>query len=177
MFDKKQKDAYSAVKAPDELRERIFSSAADENNNVFVFKTAFSRAVAAAACIVLVAVAAFTVFSGDGIEVSIDGSAVERNASVEIARADVSPNARAVSDAEVKLTLELDGGAHITVSSGSFDVVGESKEMTEFSADEDVDLVWRSNGLEKSEMTVDYGRKTCVLVLEHNGVCWSVTRK
>lgn len=174
MFDDKQKSAYSAVKAPDGLRERVFSSAENKKDNILVFRTAFSKAIAAAACIALVAVAVFTVFNGNGFEVSINGSSVSENASVEIAGGGA---ARLISEAEVRVELELDGGAFITVDSGEFDVEGEEKGLTEFSANGDVEIVWRSRGLQKSEMTVDYGRETCVLVLEHDGVCWAVTRK
>ncbi len=174
MFDDKQKNAYSAVKAPDELRERVFSSAENRKDNILVFRTAFSRAIAAAACIVLVAAAVFTVFNGNGFEVSINGSSVSENTSVEIGRGGA---ARSVAEAEVSVKLELDGGAHITVDSGEFDVSGEEKGLTEFSAHDDVEIVWRSSGLQRSEMTVDYGRETCVLVLEYDGICWTVTRK
>ena len=172
MFDDKQKNAYSNVKAPDELRERVFSSAENRKDNVLVFRTSLSRAVAAAACIVLVAVAVLTVFNGNGFEVSINDSSVSENSSIEIAQ-----KARSVAEAEVNIKFGFDGGAHITVDSGEFDVKGEEKGLTEFSADDDVEIIWRSSGLQKSEMTVDYGRKTCVLVLEHDGVCWTVTRK
>ncbi len=174
MFDDKQKNAYSAVKAPEELRERVFSSAENKKDNILVFRTAFSRAVAAAACIALVAVAVLTVFNGNGFEVSVNGSSVAERASVDVAGGGA---ARTVSEAEVRVELELDGGAFITVDSGEFDVEGEEKGLTEFSANDDVEIVWRSSGLQKSEMTVDYGRETCVLVLEHDGVCWTVTRK
>ena len=173
MFDDKQKNAYSAVKAPDELRERVFSSAESKKDNVLVFRTAFSKAVAAAACIALVFVAMVAVFNGNGFDVSINGSSVSADSSIELAGA----KARSVTEAQVKVSLELDGGAHITVDSGKFDVQGEEKGLTEFSADDDIEIVWRTDGLKKSEMTVDYGRETCVLVLEHNGACWTVTRK
>lgn len=177
MFTDKQRQAWSAAKAPDELRERILASAEKENNNSVLLKTQFSRIVAAAACIVLVAVAVFAAFSGNGIEVSVNGSAVGENASIALAETQGGiALARSASEAEVKLTLDIDSDALITVDSGSFDVIGEGENLTEFSAEDNVEIIWRSNGMQKSEMTVDYGRKTCVLVLEYNGE-WTVTRK
>lgn len=177
MFTDKQKEAYGAVKAPDELREQIFSSVEnDKNTEKKIFKTQFSRIVAAAACVALVAFAVFAAFSGNGIEVSVNGSFVAENASVALTDVRVSPLARNVTQAEVTLTLDIDSDALITVDSGSFDVKGEGENLTEFSAEDSVEIIWRSNGTEKSEMTVDYGRKTCVLILEYNGE-WIVTRK
>ena len=78
--------------------------------------------------------------------------------------------------AAASVGLDLDGGALITVDSGCFDVVGEENGLTEFSAEEDVELVWKSDGMEKSVMTVDYGKKSCILILEYDGE-WKVTRK
>ena len=63
MFTDNQKQAYSALKAPEELRERILASAEKEKDNTVLLKTQFSRILAAAACIVLVAVAVFAAFS------------------------------------------------------------------------------------------------------------------
>lgn len=176
MFSDKQKEAYSAVKAPEELRERILASAEkSEKDNTVLFKTQFSRIAAAAACIVLVAVAAFYAFNGNGIEVSVNGVAVAEDQTVALT--DVpAPLARNAVQAEINLKLDLDSDALITVDSGSFDVVGKESNLTEYSAEESIEIVWRSNGMQKSEMTVDYGRKTCVLVLEYNGE-WIVTRK
>lgn len=177
MFTDKQRQAWSAAKAPDELRERILASAEKENNNSVLLKTQFSRIVAAAACVVLVAVAVFAAFSGNGIEISVNGTAVGENASIALAETlGGIALARSASEAEVKLTLDIDSDALITVDSGSFDVIGEGENLTEFSAEDNVEIIWRSNGMQKSEMTVDYGRKTCVLVLEYNGE-WTVTRK
>lgn len=178
MFSDKQKEAYSAVKSPEELRERILASAekSEKDNNTVLFKTQFSRIVAAAACIVLVAVAAFYAFNGNRIEVSVNGVDVAENETVALTNGS-SPLARNAAQAEINLKLELDSDALITVDSGSFDVVGkEENNLTEYSAEESIEIVWRSDGMQKSEMTVDYGRKTCVLVLEYNGE-WIVTRK
>ena len=174
MFTDNQKEAYSAVKAPEELRERILASAEKEKDNNVLLKTQFSRIVAAAACIVLVAVAVFAAFSGNGIEVSVNGTPVGENASVALSQ--TQGLARISGEAEVTLTLEIKSDALITVDSGSFDVIGEGENLTEFSAEDNIEIIWRSNGMQKSEMTVDYGRKTCVLVLEYNGE-WTVTRK
>lgn len=177
MFSDKQREAWSAVNAPDELRERILASAEKEKDNTVLLKTQFSRIVAAAACMVLVAVAAFTAFTGNGIEVSVNGTAVGENASVAVAETQGGiALARHASEAEISLTLEIDSDALITVDSGSFDVIGEGENLTEFSAEDNVEIIWKSNGMKKSEMTVDYGRKTCVLILEYNGE-WTVTRK
>lgn len=178
MFSDKQKEAYSAVNAPEELRERILASAEEnKKDNTVLFKTQFSRIAAAAACVVLVAVAVFYAFNGNGIEVTVNGTAVGENASVAVAQTQGGiALARHASEAEISLTLELDSDALITVDSGSFDVVGKESNLTEYSAEESIEIVWRSNGMQKSEMTVDYGRKTCVLVLEYNGE-WIVTRK
>ena len=77
MFSDKQKEAYSAVKAPDELRERILASAEEtKKDNTVLFKTQFSRILAAAACIVLVTVAAFYAFNGNGIDINVNGASV-----------------------------------------------------------------------------------------------------
>ena len=177
MFTDKQKQSYSAVNAPEELRERILASAEKEKDNTVLLKTRFSRILAAAACIALVAVAVFAAFTGNGIEVSVNGTAVGENASVAVAQTQGGiALARQAGEAEISLTLELDSDALITVAGGSFDVIGEGENLTEFSAEDNVEIIWRSNGMQKSEMTVDYGRKTCVLVLEYNGE-WIVTRK
>lgn len=178
MFDGKQKEAYSAVKAPEELRERVLSSADDNKNSQMLFKTQLSRILAAAACIALVAVAVFTVFSGNRFEASVNGSVIGENSSIAVEYNGKSPVvlARAFNEAEVNLTLTLGSDALITVDSGSFDVVGGEKNLTEYTAENDVEIIWRSSGMQKSEMTVDYGRKTCVLVLEYNGE-WIITRK
>ena len=174
MFSDKQKEAYSVVKAPEELRELILASAEKEKDNKMLLKTQFSRIVAAAACVALVAVAVFAAFSGNGIEVSVNGAVVGENASVALSQ--TQGLARSSVEAEVRLTLEIDSDALITVDSGSFDINGVGVNLTEYSAEDNVEIIWRSNGMQKSEMTVDYGRKTCVLVLEYNGE-WTVTRK
>lgn len=176
MFSDKQKEAYSTVKAPDELRERILASAEkSEKDNTVLFKTQLSRIVAAAACVVLVAVAAFYAFNSNGIEISVNGVAVSENETVTLTDAP-SPLARSAPQAEINLKLDITSGALITVDSGCFDVVGKETNLTEYSAEESIEIVWRSDGMQKSEMTVDYGRKTCVLVLEYDGG-WVVTRK
>ena len=177
MFSDKQKEAYSAVKAPEELREIILASAEKEKDNKVLLKTQFSRIVAAAACVVLVAVAAFASFTGNGIEVSVNGTAVGENASIALTQTQGGiALARSADEAEVTLTLEIDSDALITVNGGSFEIDGEGENLTEFSAEDNIEIIWRSDGMQKSEMTVDYGRKTCVLVLEYNGE-WTVTRK
>lgn len=176
MFSDKQKEAYSAVKAPDELCERVLASAKkSEKDNTVLFKTQLSRIVAAAACVVLVAVAAFYAFNSNGIDISVNGVAVEENQTVALTEI-VSPLARSAPQAEISLKLDITSDALITVDSGSFDVVGKETNLTEYSAEESIEIVWKSDGMQKSEMTVDYGRKTCVLVLEYDGG-WVVTRK
>ncbi len=177
MFTDKQKEAYSAVKAPDELRERILASADNGKGEVALLKTPFMRVVAAAACVALVAVAAFASFTGNGIDVSVNGTVIDENASVALNQTQGGiALARSTGEAEVTLTLEIDSDALITVNGGSFEIDGEGENLTEFSAEDNVEIIWRSNGMQKSEMTVGYGRKTCVLVLEYNGE-WTVTRK
>ncbi len=178
MFDENQKKVYSSIKAPDELRDKVFSSADSEKkkDNILVFRSRVSRFVAMAACVVLVAVAVFTVFTDNGIKVSINGTDFGENVSLALTETDAPALARAFSPAEVSVSLDLDGGALITVDSGCFDVVGKEKSLTEYSADEDVELLWKSNGMEKSVMTVDYGKKSCILILEYDGE-WKVTRK
>lgn len=178
MFDSKQKEAYSAVKAPQELRKRILSSADNEKKSDSLLKTQFSRVLAAAACLALVAVAVFTVFTGNRFEVSVDGSVISENSSIEVDGFGKSPVvlARSFVQAEVELTLKLGSDALITVDSGSFDIDGVGTNLTEHTADDDVEIIWRTCGIQKSEMTIDYGRKTCVLVLEYNDG-WVITRK
>lgn len=178
MFDEKQKKAYSSITAPDELRDRVFSSLEiqDKKDNVFVFRSRVSRLVAAAACVVLVAVAVFAVFTNNGIEVSVNGTDFNGSMSLALAETDAPALARAFSPAEVSISLDLDGGALITVDSGSFDVIGEESSLTEFAAEEDVELIWKSDGMQKSVMTVEYGKKSCILILEYDGE-WKVTRK
>ncbi len=177
MFDEKEKRVYSSITAPDELRERVFSSAESpkEKDNILVFRSRFSRIVAAAACVVLVAVAVFTVFTGNGIDVSINGTDVENNVSIALSETDGIALARMFAPAEVSVRLDLNGGALITVDSGCFDVVGEDGNLTEYSAEEDVELLWKSDGMKKSVMTVDYGKKSCILILEYDGE-WKITR-
>lgn len=176
MFNDKQKEAYSAVKAPEELRERVLASAEEsQKDNTVLFKTQFSRIAAAAACVVFVAVAAFYAFNSNGIDISVNGVEVAENQTVALT--DVpSPLARFAPWAEIKLELDITSDAFITVDSGSFDVVDKETNLTEYSAEESIEIIWRSDGMQKSEMTVDYGRKTCVLVLEYDGE-WIVTRK
>lgn len=178
MFDEKQKKAYSSLTAPDELRERVFSSVESQQKkgDILVFRSSFSRFVAAAACIVLVAVAVLTVFTDNGIGVSINGTDFDENVSLALAETNAPALARAFSPAEVSVSLDLDGGALITVDSGSFTVVGEGSNLTEFTADGDVEIIWKSDGMQKSVMTVDGGKESCVLILEHDGK-WKVTRK
>lgn len=178
MFDENQKKVYSSIKAPDELREKVFSAVDSEEkkDNIFVFRSRVSRFVAMAACLVLVAVAVFTVFTDNGIEVSINGTDFGKNVSLALTETNAPALARAFSSAEVSVSLDLDGGALITVDSGCFDVIGEEKNLTEFTAEEDVELVWKSDGMQKSVMTVDCGKKSCILILEYDGE-WKVTRK
>lgn len=179
MFDGKQKEVYSAVKAPPELRERILTSADNEKNNQALFKTQFSRVLAAAACIVLVAVSVFTVFTGNRFEASVDGSVISENSSITVDGFGSSPIAlaRSFAQAEVTLSLTLGSDALITVDSGSFDVAGEDENLTEYTAEDDIEIIWRTSGMQKSEMTIDYGRKTCMLILEYIDGEWIITRK
>lgn len=178
MFDENQKKAYSSLTAPDELRDRVFSSvsAEDKKDNVFVFRSRVSRLIAAAACVMLVVVAVFTAFTNNGIEVSVNGTDFDGGMSLAIAETDSPALARAISSAEVSVNLDLDGGAFISVDSGSFDVIGKENGVTEFTAEEDVELIWKSDGMNNSVMTVEYGKKSCVLILEYDGE-WKVTRK
>lgn len=178
MFDEKQKKAYLSVTAPDELRERVFSSVEteDKKDNFFVFRSRASRLVAAAACLVLVAVAVFAVFTDNGIGVSVNGTDFEGGTSLVLAEANAPALARVFSPAEVSVNLDLDGGALITVDSGSFDVIGEERDVTEFVASQDVELVWRSDGMQTSVMNVECGKKSCILILEYDGE-WKVIRK
>ncbi len=178
MFDEKQKKAYSSITAPDELRDRVFASVETENKkgDILVFRSRVSRFIAAAACFVLVAVAVFTVFTDNGIDVSVNGSEFNKSMSLALAETNAPAMARAFSPAEVSVSFDFDSGAFITVDSGCFDVKGEESGLTEFSADEDVELIWKSNGMQKSVMTVECGKKSCVLTLEYDGE-WKITRE
>lgn len=177
MFNNQQKEAYSSIKAPDELFERINSSVESNDNSIKIFKTRFSRIAAMAACFVFVAAAVLIAFSGGNVSISVNETALEEDATVILNGGNGSVAlAREVGNAEVRISLDLTKDAFISVDSGTFDVVGEEENLTEYSADDDVEIVWKSDGLNKSVMTVDYGRKTCELVLEYDGE-WVITRK
>ena len=177
MFTDEQKKAYASIKAPDELFDKIVSSAENDSKVVHLFKTRFSKIVAAAACVVFVAVASFVSFNGGNVQTSVNDEKLNENSSVAVSVADNEiALAREASYGEASISIELTKDALISVDSGSFDVVGEGKNLTEFSADESVEIIWRTDGGKKSTMTVDYGRKTCELVLEYNGE-WVITRK
>ena len=178
MFGENDKKAYQSVKAPDELYDRILSSAEESKQEKPLFKTNLSRIVAAAACVVFVFGAVFFSFSNGGnVSVKLNGSAVKEGASVVVTN-EAAPYAlaREFSPAQIELTLDITKEALITVDSGSFDIVGEGENLTQFTADENVTVIWHSDGMKKSTMTVDYGRNTCELVLEYNGE-WVITRK
>lgn len=177
MFSDKQKEANLAMKAPDELCERVLSSAEkSEKDNAALLKTPFARVAAAVACVALVAAAVFLAFNRSGIVISVNGAEIKENQTVALADA---PSTSAVTGnfAEVTLSLGIRSDALITVDGGSFDVPDkEETDLTEYTAEENVEILWRSNGRQKSTMTVDCGRESCVLVLEFNGE-WVVTRK
>lgn len=178
MFGENEIKAYQSVKAPDELYDRILSSAEESKKEKPLFKTNISRIVAAAACVVFVFGAVFFSFSNGGnVSVKLNGSAVKEGASVVVTN-EAAPYAlaREFSTAQIELTLDITKEALITVDSGSFDIVGEGENLTQFTADENVTVIWHSDGMNKSTMTVDYGRNTCELVLEYNGE-WVITRK
>lgn len=176
MFTNEQKKAYNSIKAPEELFDRIQSSAENENKVKPLFKTNLSKIISAAACIVFVITAVFFSFSGGDVEISVNNEKLKEDATVFVAPNNGIALAREGSFGEVTLKLELTKEATISVDCGSFDVVGEDKNLTEFSAEESVEIIWRTDGTDKSTMTVDYGRKTCELILEYNGE-WVITRK
>lgn len=147
-----------------------------EKDNTALLKTPFARVAAAVACVALVAVAVFLAFNRSGIVISVNGAEIKENQTVALADA---PSTSAVTGnfAEVTLSLGIRSDALITVDGGSFDVPDkEETDLIEYTAEENVEILWRSNGRQKSTMTVDCGRESCVLVLEFNGE-WVVTRK
>ncbi len=176
MFTSEQKKAYNSIKAPDELLEKIKSSAENEDKVIPLFKNRFSKIVAVAACFVFVSVAAFVSFSGGDVKVSVGDEIIKNDSTVVVIPDNGIALAREVSYGEVKIKLDLTKDALISVDSGSFDIVGEGENLTEFSAEEGVEIIWRTDGYKKSIMTVDYGRKTCELILEYNGE-WVITKK
>lgn len=147
-----------------------------EKDSSVLLKTPFARIAAAVACVVLVVAAVFLAFNRSGIVISVNGAEIKENQTVTLADA---PSTSAVTGdfAEVTLLLGIRSDALITVDCGSFDVPDkEETDLTEYTAEENAEIVWRSNGRQKSTMTVDCGRESCVLVLEFNGE-WVVTRK
>ncbi len=176
MFTDEQKRAYNSIKAPEELLEKIKSSAEEENKVKPLFKNRFSKIIAAAACVVFVSAAVFASFGGGDVNISVNNTPIEEDATVVLSQNNGIALARESSNGEVTINIELTKDALISVNGGNFDVIGEDTNLTEFSAEESVEIIWRTDGAEKSTMTVDYGRKTCELVLEYNGE-WVVTRK
>lgn len=176
MFTDEQKKAYNSIKAPKELFEKIKSSAEKEDKVTPLFKTQFSKIVAAAACVVFVVAAVVVSFGGGDVNISVNNEAIKSDSTVIVNQNNGIALARESANGEVTLKIELTKDALISVDGGSFDVVGEDANLTEFSAEESVEIIWRTDGAEKSTMTVDYGRKTCQLVLEYDGG-WVVTRK
>lgn len=178
MFGDNEKKAYSSLKAPEELYDRILSSAEESKKEKPLFKSNLSRIVAAAACLVFVVGAVSLSFlNGGNVSVSLNDSSIKEGESVVVTN-EMTPYAlaREFAPAEIELSLDITKEALISVDSGSFDIVGEGENLTEFTADESVTIIWHSDGMKKSTMTVDYGRNTCELVLEYNGE-WVITRK
>lgn len=176
MFTDEQKKAYNSVKAPEELFEKIKSSAEKEDKVTPLFRTRFSKIVAAAACVVFVVAASVVSFGGGYVNISVNNEAIKSDSTVIVNQNNGIALARESANGEVTLKIELTKDALISVDGGNFDVIGKDENLTEFSAEESVEIVWRTDGAEKSTMTVDYGRKTCQLVLEYDGG-WVVTRK
>ncbi len=122
MFDSKEIEAYRAISAPADLRQKVLSSCTEEMKPARNFSRMIRTVSTLAACLVLVT--CFSVMAlGNFFEanVFVSGEMVTSEEMQLLFTEDVTPlslDARAFSHLEVPMTLEMRGKAEITVSDG-----------------------------------------------------------
>lgn len=155
MFDKKQIDAYSNIKAPHGLYEKILDAKPRKSKGYLI-----PLVSSLAACLVLIfGIAAFSSVSYSP-EVSLNGSLLSADTIITgTADSDAAPaNAmRTVSALDFSVELKLDRKTEISVSEGS--LVLENGERTQnLTSKGDVVLLWELNPVgETTEYTMTLG--------------------
>ncbi len=167
MFDKKHIDAYSSIKAPHELYEKV-TNAKPEKSKVYLIPLIISMA----ACFILVfGVAAFS-FKDFNPTITFDGTLVTSDSVVTgTINAEPTPasiyDMRSLATLSFPIQLTLDNKTEVAVSEGS--IVLENGERTQSAKLEgDVQLLWEVNPASEtcdSTMTLRSFGKTQQLIL------------
>lgn len=189
MFDKKEIEAYKSITAPDELRERVFSTAA---NNIFESKRTIQRkigavAAAAAGLIILVGLPVYMLRSSAKPEILLFGDPLTADgiAIIEESAVSAEASARSTPTFSVRLELELKCKTEISVTDGTMTVTDpETCELlytgTEFTAESDVFTVnWSTDVPDDSTtyyMTLKDGINNSEVIMSYDGY-WSISCK
>ncbi|MBE5928827.1 MAG: hypothetical protein E7267_05595 [Lachnospiraceae bacterium] len=157
MFDKEHIEAYQQIKAPDSIRERL--SEREEKNAKSGFD--FSRLRSYAACLVMVILAGFIIYTGYTPSMNID-TAVLSDGKMLLSQNGVSAaSARSIQPADsYHIELDAKDGADIAISCGQLYVWDtETGELLfcgrEYSAKGNVALNIDLEGNEKAILSVD----------------------
>lgn len=189
MFDKKQRDAYGSIKAPDALKSKILDNCR-ESTVIRKNKKYTSHIVSAAACFVFVLGVLFAVRHTDhDVNISVDGYSLADRPVVVHVRDDAEYHNREITPGAVNIPVSIDrsGEVYVSVNDGTLYVtdklsgdilyvgseyVGDSDEIIHWTieinkAGYSAELVARS-GHNEVRMVVEY---------DHENGIFSLTQK
>lgn len=186
MFDKKEIEAYKSITAPDELRERVFSTAVKDNSEA---KRIIQHRIGAAAAglIILVGLPVYMLRSSAKPEILLFGDPLTADgiAIIEESAVPAEASARSTPTFSVRLELELKCKTEISVTEGIMTVTDpETCELlytgTEFTAESDMFTVnWSTDVPDDSTtyyMTLKDGINNSEVILSYDGY-WSISCK
>ena len=154
MFDKKHIDAYSNIKAPDELYEKV-ANAKPQKTKIYLIPLVSSLA----ACLILIfGVAAFSSMSF-GPEVSFNGTVLSADSVITgTMNSDLAPASayemRSLSVLEFPVELNINSKTDVKVSEGVL-VLENGERVQNLTLNENADLLWEVNPTaEETEFTM-----------------------
>ncbi len=181
MFDSKEIEAYRAISAPADLRQKVLSSCTEEMKPARNFSRMIRTVSTLAACLVLVT--CFSVMAlGNFFEADafISGEMITEEATVfaEEEAMPLSLDARTLSHVDVPMTLEMRGKTEITVSDGVLLILDDTTDEvletvssgTAYKTDKTTALIWTisADAEQKSfEMTIKSLFNTEVITLTY----------
>ena len=188
MFNQKEIQAYRAISAPSDLRDKVLSSCAEQplrkKDSRFYMKWVSSIA----ACFALVAVlSVFAAGEYGHVSVSLSGGElVKERAVVYVPEDGVQPLSMQRELAETVIPISLDGHAEISVSDGIMNVIrSDTNEIlytgTEYSMDGKTLVHWTvcaDDTARVYEMTVRgiFDTEKIILAYDESDNVWTATR-
>lgn len=179
MIDKKAKEAYESIKAPDELYARVFNGRKHEKKGIFSYKNLRILSTAAALFIVLSVAMVFTsIQNSPSVYLEMNGSAVGSSKTAVVFGYQsvdaMAPRVLSLEEFPVYFEPDVQDGAQISVSAGEVSTcnaktLSETESGTEVKYEKGMLIKWVLDNVEgQAEMKITAGKKTVIYICEES---------